>query len=78
MCIPNLLERGLGGRCMTESNLDYLRRRAAEESLRVEECVDPKAAAIHARMAVLYADRVAAMIDNPDFDPIIQTRIMRD
>ena len=63
---------------MTESSLDYLRRRAAEEKLRAEECTEPKVAAIHARMAVLYADRVAAMIDNPDFDPIFQTRIMRD
>ncbi|MEO7814690.1 MAG: hypothetical protein ABIR87_04515 [Sphingomicrobium sp.] len=63
---------------MTESNLEYLRRRADEEKLRVKECTDPKAAAIHARMAVLYADRVAAMIDNPDFDPIIQTRVVRD
>ena len=63
---------------MTESNLDYLRRRAAEENRRVSACDDPKVAAIHARMASLYADRVAALIDNPDFDPIIQTRVMRD
>lgn len=63
---------------MTESNLDYLRRRALEEQARAGHCKEPKVAAIHARMAVLYADRVAAMIDNPDFDPIIQTRVFRD
>ncbi len=63
---------------MTESSLDYLRRRAAEEQARAEACEEQRVAAIHARMAVLYADRVAAMIDNPDFDPIIQTRVIRD
>ena len=66
-----------GGRCMTESSLDYLRRRALEEQARAEACKEEKVAAIHARLAVLYADRVAAMTDNPDFDPIIQTRAVR-
>ena len=76
--MANLLNAAAGGRCMTESSLHYLRRRAGEEKLRAEECTDPKVAAIHARMAVLYADRVAALIDNPEFDPIIQTRVVRD
>ncbi|WP_309602842.1 hypothetical protein [Sphingomonas sp.] len=63
---------------MTESSLDYLRRRAGEEKQRAEQCTEPRVAAIHARLAVLYADRVAVMTDNPEFDPIIQTRIVRD
>ena len=63
---------------MLESNLDYLRRRAAEEAQRGETCKEPKIAAIHRRMAELYADRVAALSDNPEFDPIIQTRAMSD
>lgn len=63
---------------MLESNLDYLRRRAAEEAQRGEACKEAKIAAIHRRMAELYADRVAALSDTPDFDPIIQTRVMRD
>ena len=63
---------------MLESNLDYLRRRAAEEAQRGEACKESKIAAIHRRMAELYADRVSALSDNPDFDPIIQMRLMRD
>ena len=63
---------------MTDSSLIYLQRRAAEETRRAEDCADHKVAAIHARMAALYADRVAALIDNPEFDPIIQTRVVRD
>ena len=59
---------------MLESNLDYLRRRAAEEAQRGEACTEPNIAAIHRRMGVLYADRVATLSDTPDFDPIIQTR----
>ncbi len=56
---------------MRESNLDYLRRRADEEERRAEEATDPRIAGIHRRMATLYADRVEALTDNPDFDPIM-------
>ncbi len=59
---------------MDESDLDYLRRRASEEEARAAESTDPTAAAIHRRLATLYADRVTAMSDNPGFDPIEQTR----
>lgn len=59
---------------MLESDLDYLRRRAAEEERRAEESADARTAAIHRRLATLYADRVAALSDNPDFDPIVQLR----
>ena len=62
---------------MLESNLDYLRRRAAEEAQRGESCEEPKTAAIHRRMAELYTDRASALSDNPEFDPIIQLRVMR-
>jgi len=60
---------------MGESDIDYLRRRAAEEDLRAGEASDEAIAAIHRRMAELYSDRVAALIENPGFDPIISTRI---
>lgn len=59
---------------MLESDLDYLRRRAAEEEQRAADAADPHTAAIHARMAALYADRVAALSEHPDFDPIEQVR----
>ena len=60
---------------MSVSDLDYLRQRAAEELTLAEECDDPRTAAIHRRMASLYADRVAALSEHPDFDPIVQTRL---
>ena len=63
---------------MAESNLEYLRRRASEEETRALLSEDSKAAAIHARLAGLYAHRVTALIDNPDFDPIVQMRVFRD
>lgn len=59
---------------MRESDLEYLRRRAAEEERCAAEATDARAAAIHRRMAILYADRVATLSDNPDFDPIAQLR----
>lgn len=62
------------GSGMLESDLDYLRRRAAEEERRSEEAMDERTAAIHRRMATLYADRVSALTDNPDFDPIMHLR----
>lgn len=59
---------------MVESDLEYLRRRVIEEKQRADAATDPRIAAIHQRMAALYSDRVTAMIDNPGFDPIVQTR----
>lgn len=59
---------------MPETDLEYLRRRAAEEARRAAEAEDARTGAIHARMAALYADRVAALSDNPDFDPIMHVR----
>ncbi len=59
---------------MIESDLEYLRRRSSEEEQRAAEVEDPHIAAIHARLAGLYADRVTALADNPDFDPIDQLR----
>ena len=59
---------------MTESDIEYLHRRAAEELRLAEETRDPTAAGIHERMALLYADRIAALSERPGFDPIVQTR----
>ena len=60
---------------MIESDIDYLRRRAAEEELRAIDAGDPAVADIHRRMAALYVDRVSALTENPDFDPIMATRL---
>ncbi|MCY7279834.1 MAG: hypothetical protein LH610_02880 [Sphingomonas bacterium] len=62
---------------MAESDIVYLKRRAAEEAQRAQDAGDAAIAAIHRRMADLYADRVAALIENPDFDPILQVRPKR-
>lgn len=62
---------------MLETDREYLRRRAAEEEQRAADSPDARVANIHRRMAVLYADRVAALSDNPDFDPIVQVRPKR-
>jgi len=59
---------------MAESDIDYLMRRAAEEAQRAQDASDAAIAAIHRRMSDLYADRVAALTDNPDFDPILLLR----
>ena len=44
-----------------ETELDFLLRRATEEIENADLCSDPVAAQIHRRMAVLYANRVAAL-----------------
>ena len=62
------------GGALTESDIEYLHRRAAEELRLAESTNDSDAAAIHGRMALLYADRIAALNDHPQFDPIVQTR----
>lgn len=60
---------------MAESDLEYLQRRAGEEAQLANEAGDPAIATIHRRMATLYADRVATLSENPDFDPIVQLRL---
>lgn len=46
---------------MAESEIDYARRRTAEELDRADHCSDPNAAQIHRRLAVLYANMVAEL-----------------
>lgn len=46
---------------MAESEIDYARRRTAEELDRADRCADPNAANVHRRLAVLYANMVAEL-----------------
>jgi len=46
---------------MAESDIDYARRRTAEELDRSERCSNPYAAQVHRRLAVLYANMVAEL-----------------
>lgn len=46
---------------MAESEIDYARRRTAEELDRAERCSDPSAAQVHRRLAILYAHTVAEL-----------------
>ena len=46
---------------MAESEIDYARRRTAEELDRADRCSDPNAAHVHRRLAVLYANMVAEL-----------------
>lgn len=46
---------------MAESEIDYARRRTAEELDRSDRCSDPNAAQIHRRLAILYANMVAEL-----------------
>ena len=48
---------------MRENELDFVRRRAAEERERAEHSIDVVAADIHRRMAIAYTNR-AAEIEN--------------
>ncbi len=59
---------------MTESDIEFLDRRAAEELQQAEQASDLAAAAIHRRMAALYADRAASLSELSNFDPIVQTK----
>lgn len=61
-----------GTGAMDEEDLEYLNRRAAEELRLAQDKRDPTAAAIHQRMALLYADRIAALSEWPDVDPVAQ------
>ena len=46
---------------MAESEIDYARRRTAEELDRADRCSDPNAAQVHRRLAILYANMVAEL-----------------
>ena len=46
---------------MAESEIDYARRRTAEELDWADGCSDSNAAQIHRRLAILYANRVAEL-----------------
>ena len=46
---------------MAETEIDYARRRTAEELDRADRCSDPNAANVHRRLAVLYANMVAEL-----------------
>ncbi len=46
---------------MNESEIDYARRRTAEELDRADGCCDSNAAHVHRRLAILYANMVAEL-----------------
>lgn len=46
---------------MIENDIDYLRRRAAEELERAELSNDSAVSQIHGQMAILYANKVAEL-----------------
>jgi hypothetical protein len=46
---------------VTETEVGYLGRRAAEELAYADQCQDPVARSIHQQMAVLYANKVAEL-----------------
>ena len=52
---------GSKGSEMAETEIDYARRRTAEELDRADRCSDPDAAQVHRRLAVLYANMVAEL-----------------
>lgn len=47
---------------MAENEIDYLRRRAAEELAAAGECADPAAANIHRSLAALYSSKIDELI----------------
>jgi len=57
---------------MREDELDFFRRRAAEERMRAEHSLDPIAADIHRRMAIAYTKR-AAEIGNARAFELVQS-----
>lgn len=46
---------------MAETEIEYARRRTAEELDRADRSSDPNAAQVHRRLAVLYANMVAEL-----------------
>lgn len=46
------------GRAMSENEIDYLRRRTAEELAVADDCADLAAAQIHRRLSALYASKI--------------------
>lgn len=71
-CPPTCATFRVRGNELTESEIEYLHRRAAEELRLAEAAEDSNAAAIHERMALLYADRIAALNADPELDPTFQ------
>ena len=53
---------------MTESELEYLRRRTAEELDIADRSPVLVAADVHRRLAMLYASRIAELRDVPDLE----------
>lgn len=53
---------------MSDDDLEYYRRRAATETARAEQAIDPAVARIHAELARAYRARVdaAKLIDGAD------------
>ena len=50
---------------MCDDDLDYLRRRIAEETHRAKNAASSPIAAIHRQMASAYADRIEALTQSP-------------
>lgn len=46
---------------MSQTNLDYFRRREQQHRNRAEACADPAAKGLHGKFADGYADRVRAL-----------------
>lgn len=62
---------------MAESEIDYARRRTAEELDRADQCSDPDAAHVHRRLAVLYANMVAELHQLTPFERAEQADMPR-
>jgi hypothetical protein len=55
---------------MTETEIEYMRRRTAEELDIADRTPVVVAAEVHRRLAMLYASRIAEMRDLPPREPI--------
>jgi hypothetical protein len=49
------------GSIVTETEIDYARRRTAEELDHAADCSDSNVASVHRRLAILYANMVAEL-----------------
>ena len=63
---------------MTETELEYLRRRTAEELDIADHSHVAVAAEVHRRLALLYASRVAEMRQFPDLEQMPEFEQARD
>lgn len=52
---------------MRETELDYVRRRASEETQKAHESWDGDIAAVHKELAIAYIRRVCELSDGPMF-----------